>query len=118
MSHVQSMLQNDLISQDEYCQMRDKMKQKYHSVSDGLISESDLQAAENRGLIRRNESTVEVAHEAVKTRVLAGVPLCPDHDSDEKDADGENNLQPWILEDGPENEDEIQAGFWRPDSRI
>ena len=62
-------------------------------------------------LIRRNESTVEVAHEAVKTRVPAGVPLHPDHDSDEKNADGENNLQPRILADGPENEDEIQAGF-------
>ena len=59
MSHVQSMLQNDLISQDEYCQMRDKKKQTYHPVSDGLISESDLQAAENRGLIRRNESWTE-----------------------------------------------------------
>ena len=88
------MLQNDLISQNEYFQMRDKMKQKYHPVSDGLISETDLQATENRGLIRRNESTVEVAHEAVKTRVPAGVPLYPDHDSDEKNADGENNLQP------------------------
>ena len=94
MSHVRSMLQNDLISQNEYFQMRDKMKQKYHPVSDGLITETDLQATENRGLIRRNESTVEVAHEAVKTRVLAGVPLYPDHDSDEKNADGENNLKP------------------------
>ena len=94
MGHVRSMLQNDLISQNEYFQMRDKMKQKYHPVSDGLITETDLQAAENRGLIRRNESTVEVAHEAVKTRVPAGVPLYPDHDSDEKNADGENNLKP------------------------
>ena len=94
MNHVRCMLKNDLISQDEYSQMRDKMKQKYHPVSDGLISETDLQATENRGLIRRNESTVEVAHEAVKTRVLAGVPLRPDHDSDEKNADGENNFQP------------------------
>ena len=94
MSHVRSMLKKGLISQDEYCQMRDKMKQKYHPVSDGLISESDLQAAENRGLIRRNESTVEVAHEAVKTRVPARVPLHLDHDSDEKNADGENNFQP------------------------
>ncbi len=53
MSHVRSMLKKGLISQDEYCQMRDKMKQKYHPVSDGLISETDLQATENRGLIRR-----------------------------------------------------------------
>lgn len=94
MYHVRSMLKSGLVSQNEYCQMYEKMKQKYHPVTDGLISESDLQTVEKHGLIRSTESAAEVEHEADSPRIPAGMPLYPDHDSDEKNADGENNLKP------------------------
>ena len=55
MSHVRSMLKKGLISQDEYCQMRDKMKQKYHPVSDGLILEYNLTNSQERASMQRGK---------------------------------------------------------------
>lgn len=43
MSHVKTMLERGLISEDEYWKINSKMKAKYHPISDGLVSENDLQ---------------------------------------------------------------------------
>ncbi len=48
MSHVLNMLRNGLITPEEYKRMNDRMKEKYHPVSDGLIFETDLQLIEKR----------------------------------------------------------------------
>ena len=42
MSQVLGMLRNGVITPEEYQQMNDRMKEKYHPVSDGLIFETDL----------------------------------------------------------------------------
>ena len=39
MSHVKTMLVKGLISEDEYWMINAKMKDRYHPVSDGLVSE-------------------------------------------------------------------------------
>ena len=107
MSHVRSMLRSNLISQAEYCQMHEKMKQKYHPVTDGLISESDLQTAEKHGLIRPTESVEEVKHEADSSRISAGMPLHHNHGSRKEDANGDDTIHSRLLEDEPENEVEV-----------
>lgn len=48
MSHVKTMLERGLISEDEYWKINAKMKAKYHPISDGLVSENDLLCATNR----------------------------------------------------------------------
>lgn len=42
MSHILGMLREGLITPEEYRQMNNRMKEKYHPVSDGLIFETDL----------------------------------------------------------------------------
>lgn len=48
MSHVKTMLERGLISEDEYWKINARMKEKYHPISDGLVSENDLLCARNR----------------------------------------------------------------------
>ena len=48
MAHVRRMLEQGLISEEEYQEMNTRMKEKYHPVTDGLIAESDLQCPQNR----------------------------------------------------------------------
>jgi len=51
MSHVKTMLERGLISEDEYWKINTKMKQKYRPISDGLVSEIDLISGRSRALI-------------------------------------------------------------------
>ena len=92
MQHARDILKRGLISKAEYHQMLDKMKRKYHPVSDGLFFETDLQITENRGLIRSNKSTAEVEHEAVGSRIPARMLLHSDHDPCQENVDGEDDL--------------------------
>jgi hypothetical protein len=48
MSHVKTMLERGLISEDEYWNINAKMKDRYHPISDGLVSENDLLCAKTR----------------------------------------------------------------------
>ncbi len=48
MVHVRGMLEQGLITEEEYWKVNSWMKEKYHPVSDGLISESDLLCTRNR----------------------------------------------------------------------
>lgn len=59
MSHVKTMLERGLISEDEYWVINTKMKEKYRPISDGLVSEIDLISGRSRALIgseRRREN--------------------------------------------------------------
>ena len=59
MSHVKTMLERGLISEDEYWKINARMKAKYHPISDGLVSEIDLISGRSRALIgseRRREN--------------------------------------------------------------
>ena len=51
MSRVKTMLAKRLITEDEYWKINEKMKARYHPVSDGLVSENDLLCVRNRGLM-------------------------------------------------------------------
>ena len=51
MGHVGRMLARDLITEEEYQEVNRRMKEKYNPVSDGLISESDLQTRKNRAIM-------------------------------------------------------------------
>ena len=42
MTHVLGMLRKGIITPEEYRRMNDRMRAKYHPVSDGLIFETDL----------------------------------------------------------------------------
>lgn len=42
MAQVRKMLQDGLISEEDYWQINTKMKEKYRPISDGLISENEL----------------------------------------------------------------------------
>ena len=48
MAHVKTMLEKDLISEEEYWQINTKMKETYRPISDGLVSENDVLCARNR----------------------------------------------------------------------
>ena len=48
MTHIRGMLDNGLISEEEYWRINARMKEKYHPISDGLILESDLLCRQNR----------------------------------------------------------------------
>ena len=48
MGHVGRMLARGLITEEEYQEVNRRMKGKYNPVSDGLISESNLQTGKNR----------------------------------------------------------------------
>ena len=48
MSHVKTMLERGLISEDEYWKINAKMKDRYHPISDVLVSENDLLCAKTR----------------------------------------------------------------------
>ena len=51
MGHVGRMLTRGLITEKEYQEVNRRMKEKYNPVSDGLISESDLQTRKNRAIM-------------------------------------------------------------------
>ena len=51
MGHVERMLARGLITEEEYQKVNRWMKEKYNPVSDGLISESDLQTRKNRAIM-------------------------------------------------------------------
>ena len=46
--HAQKMLEQRLITEEEYRAFDTKMKEKYRPISDGLISENNLLCVENR----------------------------------------------------------------------
>ena len=48
MSHVKTMLERGLITEEEYWQINSKMKARYQPISDGLVSENDLLCVRNR----------------------------------------------------------------------
>ena len=51
MGHVGRMLDRGLNTEEEYQKANRQMKEKYNPVSDGLISESDLQTRKNRAIM-------------------------------------------------------------------
>lgn len=48
MSHIKTLLAKGLITEDEYWKINAKMKDRYHPVSDGLVSENELLCVRNR----------------------------------------------------------------------
>ena len=48
MSHVKTMLERGLISEEEYWKINAKMKARYQPISDGLVSENGLLCVQNR----------------------------------------------------------------------
>ena len=48
MAQVRKMLQDGLISEEDYWQINTKMKAKYRPISDGLISENELLCVQKR----------------------------------------------------------------------
>ena len=48
MGRVKLMLERGLITMDEYSMINEKMKAKYHPISDGLVSENTLLCVRNR----------------------------------------------------------------------
>ena len=48
MSHVKTMLERGLISEEEYWKINAKMKDRYRPISDGLVSENGLLCVQNR----------------------------------------------------------------------
>lgn len=51
MGHVRRMLEKGLITEEEYREVSRRMKEKYRPVTDGLISESDLQIEKKRAIM-------------------------------------------------------------------
>ena len=51
MGHVRRMLEKGLITEGEYREACRRMKEKYCPVTDGLISESDLQIGKKRAIM-------------------------------------------------------------------